>query len=84
MKVIDLLNLIASEEIKDVPDFDNLPTRIKHKGYEYSLLATYENGRNYLVYTEDNLPEDVWGELEISSYNLNDEVEIIDYLEENK
>ena len=81
MKVIDLLNKIAEEEIKDIPNFDNLPAKIKYENVEYSLIATYENNRNYLCYAEDNLSEDAWGEFGIDTYSLNDEIEI---LEESK
>lgn len=83
MKVIDLLNKIANEELKEKPNLANLPKKIKYKDEdlgerEYSLLVSYEFERYWLVYAEDNLSEDVWGELPISSYNLNDEIEIIE------
>ena len=82
MRIIELLNLIAKEERKIIPDRDKLPTRIRHidrdnNVREYVLSVHWEHGRNWIVYAEDNLPEDVWGELPIDSYNLNDEIEII-------
>ena len=85
MKIIDLLNKIANEELKKKPNLDNIPYKIKYDDIEYSLLYELgKDGKNYITYSEDNLSEDVYGELEISLFGLNDEVEIIDYLEEIK
>lgn len=74
MKIIDILKYIANERI------DKLPSKIKYDEKEYNLLVEYkyENNRYYITYAEDNLSEDVYGELLFDTYNLNDKVEIID------
>lgn len=78
MKIIDLLNKIAIEEKKEIPNFKNLPKTIKYNEIEYSLLweENYK-GKFYICYSEENLSEDAYGELMFDTYNLNDEIEII-------
>ena len=80
MKVIDLLNKIANTEM--FFNEDKLPALIKYEDKYYSLCFEYKEDRYYICYAEENLPDDVWGELTISTYNLNDEVEIIEVLNE--
>ena len=70
MKIIDLLNKIAKGE--------KLPKKIKYEEREYILNSEEVEGKNYICYAEDNLPEDVWGELCFDTYNLNNEVEILE------
>lgn len=84
MKVIDLLNQIANTEM--FCNEDKLPELIKYEDKYYSLCFEYIEDRYYICYAEENLPDDVWGELPVSTINLNDEIEIIDKINsmENK
>lgn len=72
MKVIDLLNKIASGE--------EIPKRIKIKDYPYDYPYYWDSEIN--TYVEDNSKEDVWGELDYSYLvvcnMLNNYVEILE------
>ena len=79
MKVIDLLNKIANGE--------ELPKKIKvySEWYKedviYFLSNTNFSWQDYYMLENDNTDPTLF---ENNSIGLNDEVEIIDYLEENK